>query len=44
MRRFRKILYVHEENSPTAIETLQPVLKIAGNSGSGGQLGWGGYC
>lgn len=30
MRRFRKILYVHEENSPVALETLQLALKIAG--------------
>jgi len=30
MRRFRKILYVHEENSPIALETLQLALKIAG--------------
>ena len=29
MRRFRKILYVHEENSPIALETLQLALKIA---------------
>lgn len=33
MRRFRNILYVHEENSPTALETLQLALKIAGKSG-----------
>ncbi|WP_337660206.1 universal stress protein [Anderseniella sp. Alg231-50] len=32
MRRFRKILYVHEENSPTALQTLQLALNIAGNS------------
>ena len=33
MRRFRKILYVHEENSPIALETLQLALEIAGKSG-----------
>ncbi len=32
MRRFRKILYVHEENSPIALETLQLALKIAGTN------------
>lgn len=32
MRRFRKILYVHEENSPIALETLQLALEIAGKS------------
>ncbi|MEM9473067.1 MAG: universal stress protein, partial [Pseudomonadota bacterium] len=32
MRRFRKILYVHEENSPIALETLQLGLKIAADS------------
>ena len=32
MRRFKKILYVHEENSPIALETLQLALKIAQSS------------
>lgn len=32
MQRFRKILYVHEENSPIALETLQLGLKIAGTN------------
>ncbi len=32
MRRFRKVLYVHEENSPIALETLKLALKIAGTN------------